>query len=98
MLDIYTAETVVCEKKVGTEFNGAPKFGPPEEIKARVQYKRKLIRDNTGREVVSEITVYTQAGVETGDRLTIDGSKYTVLRASTHKDIDGTETFREVVL
>ena len=51
-----------------------------------------------GQEVVSEITLYTEATVKTGDRITIGDGKHIVIAVSIHNDLDGNEAFREVVL
>jgi len=98
MLDAYSNNVVTLESKTGTEFNGTPKFAEPTTIPARIQYKRKLVRNNMGQEVVSEITLYTEATVKTGDRITIGDGKHIVIAVSIHNDLDGNEAFREVVL
>lgn len=97
MLDAYANTSVAWKQKTGTNFDGSPKYGDSISIMGRVQYKRRLVRDNTGKEVVSEITVYTKSLVSIGDLVTLD-KDYITINVSTHTDINGQEVFREVLM
>jgi hypothetical protein len=98
MLDAYATEPIGWKKKTGTEFNGRTKLDVSETIYGRVVYKRKIVKNSSGKEVVSEITVYTETEVNAEDYLTIDGKDIEVIASSPKKDIDSVEIFREVVL
>lgn len=98
MLEAYATESLGWKKKIGREFNGRTKLSDPETIYGKVIYKRKMVKNNSGKEVVSEVTVYTESEINAGDYLTIDGKDHEVIAAAPKKDIDSVEMFREVVL
>lgn len=98
MLDEYATESIGWKQKTGTEFNGCSKLAASAKIYGRVVRKRKIVKNSSGKEVVSEVTVYTEALVNAGDYLTIDGKDLEVIASAPKKDIDSVEMFREVVL
>lgn len=56
-LNFWWVNTVTVRPYLGTK-NGAPSYGPPQTVACWVEDETKLVRDNTGAEVVSSATVY----------------------------------------
>ena len=67
-------------------------------IKARFEYKRKLIRDATGEEVVSMATCFTQSAVEPEDTITFGGIDWRVISVSAEVDLFGNVNHYEVMV
>ena len=74
-------------------------YGEPEtgskETRVRWEGKRRLVRDNEGREVVSEARVFCTDPVKPGDELELDGRRWPVIAVSTVPGLDGKESHRE---
>jgi len=73
---------------------GEPTFGS-KSIKVRWEGKRRLVRDNEGREVVSEARVFCTEAVKPGDELEFDGRRWPVIAVSVIPDLNGKESHRE---
>jgi len=67
-------------------------YGEPstssKSIKVRWEGKRRLVRDNEGREVVSEARVFCLDAVKPGDELEFDGRSWPVIAVSTVRGLD----------
>ena len=74
-------------------------YGEPvtkqKTIKVRWEGKRRLVRDNEGREVVSEARVFCTDHVKPGDELEYGGRRWPVIAVSTVPGLDGKECYRE---
>jgi len=74
-------------------------YGEPstssKPIKVRWEGKRRLVRDNEGREVVSEARVFCIEPVNPGDKLEYDGREWPVIAVSIVPGLDGKENHRE---
>jgi len=77
-------------------------YGEPvtkqKTIKVRWEGKRRLVRDNEGREVVSEARVFCTDPVQPGDLLEYAGREWPVIAVSTVPGLDGSENHREVAV
>jgi hypothetical protein len=73
---------------------GEPAFGS-KSIKVRWEGKRRLVRDNEGREVVSEARVFCIEAVKPGDELEFGGRRWPVIAVSTVPGLDGIDSHRE---
>lgn len=98
MIDDYSTEGIIWKLKTGTSFNGRPEFGESVSVKGRVVFKRRIVKNNLGQEVVSEVTVYTSAKINAGDYLTIEDKDLEVIISDPKKDLDSDEMYREVLL
>lgn len=85
-------QTVTIEPFIGVNAYAEPQYGVPVQYSAFVQRKTKLVRDRTGREVVSTAQVYLDGTVNIGvqDRITLpDGSQPIVLSVEVLPDETG---------
>ena len=77
-------------------------YGEPstssKSIKVRWEGKRRLVRNDEGREVVSEARVFCIEPVKPGDELEFDGRRWPVLAVSTVPDLSGKEAYREAAI
>jgi hypothetical protein len=93
----YLNQTATWHYVTGQNSYGEPTTGS-KTIKVRWEGKRRLVRDSTGREVVSEARVFCAEAVKPGDELEFDGRRWPVIAVSTVPGLDGTESFREVAV
>ena len=98
MIKDYLNQTAIWHYTTGqmNEY-GEPTFSS-KTISVRWEGKRRLVRDNQGREVVSEARVFCTESVQPGDELEYGGRKWPVIAVSTMAGLDGKESHREVAL
>jgi len=107
MIQNYLNQTATWHYTTG-EMN---EYGEPQTssktIKVRWEGKRRLVRDNEGREVVSEARGFcidpVKPGfcidpVKPGDELEFGGRRWPVIAVSTVPGLDGSESHREVAV
>lgn len=84
---------VVIEPRTGSGPFGDI-YGPPVEVRAFVDSTRRLVRAETGNEVVSETTVIAPLGTvaPTGSRVTLPDGRTAVVIASKARDGGGLPT------
>ncbi len=89
---MWFKQTVTVESYLGNNAYGEPQYGTPVQCPAFVQRKIKLVRDRTGREVVSTAQVYLDGSVNVGvqDRITLpDGNQPVILSVEALPDETG---------
>jgi len=93
-LSRYLNQTAIWKKKTGT-LNG---YGKPERVEAplkcRIEKRIRLVKDQFGKEVVSDSTIYTEAAVTADDA--VDGRP--VLAVTDMVDVAGKIIGYEVYL
>ena len=94
MIQDYISQTATWKRVIGQNMYGEPDFDT-KEIKVRWEGKRRLVRDNEGREVVPEARVFCTEAVKPGDELEFDGRRWPVIAVSTVPGLDGKESHRE---
>jgi hypothetical protein len=94
MIKDYLNQIATWKRVVGKNMYGEPDFDT-KEIKVRWEGKRKLVRNNEGREVVSEARVFCTDPVQPGDLLEFNGRRWPVITASIVPDLGGKESHRE---
>ncbi len=94
MIQEYLNQTATWKRVIGQNMYGEPDFDT-KEIKVRWEGKRRLVRDNEGREVVSEARVFCVEPVKPGDVLEHGGREWPVIAVSTVPGLDGKENHRE---
>ena len=97
MIQDYLNQTATWKRVIGQNMYGEPDFDT-KEIKVRWEGKRRLVRNNEGREVVSEARVFCVDPVKPGDVLEHDGREWPVIAVSTVPGLDGKESHREVAV
>lgn len=94
MITDYLNQSVVWKKVTGVNEFGEP-VTVSQTIKARYESKRKLVRDRTGQEVVSEARFYCLQAVQAGDLIDRDGRDWPIIAVTEFMDLDGTLVYRK---
>jgi len=97
MIKDYLNQTAIWHYVTGQNEYGEPQTSS-KTIKVRWEGRRRLVRNNEGREVVSEARVFCTEAVKPGDELEFDGRRWPVIAVSNVPDLCGKEAFREVAL
>ena len=97
MIQDYLNQTATWKRVVGQNMYGEPKT-EEKEIKVRWEGKRRLVRDNEGREVVSEARVFWMEPVKPGGLLEYAGREWPMIAVLTVPGLDGKESHREVAV
>jgi hypothetical protein len=97
MIKGYLNQTAIWHYVTGLNEYGEPSTSS-KTINVRWEGKRRLVRDNEGREVVSEARVFCTDSVKPGDELEFDGLRWPVIAVSTVPGLDGKEVHREVAV
>ena len=97
MIEGYLNQRAVWKRKTGSNEYGEP-VTKQKTIKVRWEGKRRLVRDNEGREVVSEARVFCIEPVKPGDILKYEDRDWPVIAVSTVPGLDGSESHREVAV
>ncbi len=95
MIQGYLNQSSTWYKVIGQNEYSEPILADPVTIKVRWEGKRRLVRDNEGREVVSEARVFCVDAVKPGDILERGGREWPVITVSTVPGLDGSESHRE---
>ena len=98
MIEGYLNQRAVWKRKTDSYEYGEPTFATGKEIAVRWEGKRRLVRDNEGREVVSEARVFCVDAVKPGDELEFNGRRWPVIAVSCVPGLDGAENHREVAV
>jgi len=94
MIQGYLNQTATWHCVTGQNEYGEP-VTSSKTIKVRWEGKRRLVRDNQGREVVSEARVFCTEAVKPGDELEFNGRRWPVIAVSTVPGLDGIDSHRE---
>ena len=98
LVDGRLNQTALYKRYTRTSDTGKPLYDPPVEIPCRLQDDRQLIRDETGREVVSESVLFTTVEVGPQDAFVLRGRDVKVIRAARKVNLDGEYDHTEVRL
>ena len=97
MIEGYLNQRAVWKRITSQNEYGEPTFSS-KTISVRWEGKRRLVRDNEGREVVSEARVFCVDPIQPEDLLKYAGREWPVITVSTVPGLDGSEQFREVAV
>jgi len=97
VIEGYLNQTATWHYTTGVNEYGEPSTSS-KSINVRWEGKRRLVRDNEGREVVSEARVFCTEAVKLGDELEFDGRRWPVIAVSSVPGLDGNESHREVAV
>lgn len=85
MFNSYFLDSVVLVEKSGSSSWGE-KTETEITVKARVEYKNKLVRNSAGEQVVSAAMVYMRdRTLSPGSRIKIDGVEHSILNVVKHR-------------
>lgn len=84
----FLTDTVTVEPYLGETGRG-PSFGDPVQIRCAVKYRRRVLTDTNGRDVVSEASLVASPDAEETfvpeSRVTLDGRKTRVVELRRHR-------------
>jgi len=92
ILDLYLHQTAEIAGKEGRDLYGKPVVGAPVTVKCRFQEVTATMKNQNG-EVIgvdAEFWLNNDININIGDQMTVDGSKYRVVKASKKVGLDGT--------
>lgn len=98
MIEDYLNQTASWYAKTGNNSYGEPSYATVATIYCRFEDKRNLIKDATGKEIVSMAMMYTTSAINENDKITFGSRDYIVLRVTDQPRLDGTINHREVYL
>lgn len=84
--------------KAGVNEYNEPTFGPPLTINVRFEQAQKLVKDESGQDVISEARLYSESPINLGDKIGYNGREWIVLSVKSSPDFSGTVHFWEVYL
>lgn len=80
----YCSQSIQIRRRTGNDTMGQATYGQPTTVKARVQHRRRMMRDATGEMVISDMQVFAPHKTQCaeGDRITYAGVTYHVMSAT----------------
>jgi len=97
MIRDYLNQTATLKTTVSYNEYGEP-VANEKVIPCRFEMKRKLVRDKTGNQVVSEATMYCVEPISPDDRIVYNNKEYIAIAVSEIVDLDGNIVYYEVSL
>ena len=97
MIEGYLNQRAVWKRVVRLNEYGEPEM-KQKTISVRWEGKRRLVRDNQGREVVSEARAFCVEAVKPGDLLEYQGREWPVIAVSCVPGLNGAISHYEVAL
>jgi len=89
MIEAYSNQTATLYRRTGQDAYGRPMYDAGTPVKMRWEGRIKLIRDRTGKEVVSESRVFLREAIAAGDKFTYNDRDYIVLAVTEAVGLDG---------
>ena len=96
MINKYLNQIALWYKAIGINDYGESTYDTPVSIRVRWEGKRRLVRNNEGREVVSEAKVFCKEDINPGDLLEYAGVRWPVINILVLPNFDGSESHKEV--
>ena len=97
MLTGYTNQSITKKTKGAVNAYNEATYAS-STIKGRFEYKRNLVRDVNGEEVVSSAVLYTETDVNPDDIINYDSRDYPVINVEDVVGLNGTVEFYQVFL
>lgn len=90
MIGDYLHQTVGIRRRTGSDADGQAVYAGPVSVPARVQQRKRMIRDDRGEMVVSDAQVFLRPGVQVdeGDRITYGALTYHVMSVTDEYALD----------
>lgn len=92
LIAAYLNQTVSLARRTGSDAYGSPAWAAGTTVKARVQQRKRMVRNEAGEQVVSDLQVFLAPTVTVGegDRITYSGGTYQVLAVSEEQGLSST--------
>lgn len=86
----YLNQTVSVTPETGHDADGASTYGTPYTVRARVEQRKRLVRNDLGEQLVSDMQVFLEpdAAVSEGDSITYEGAYYEVLSVTKERALE----------
>ena len=97
MLKNYTNQALTRKSQTAIDEYGSPTYSSTT-IQGRFEYKRKMIRNRDGREVLSQARIFTESAIRPGDVITFDSRDFPIIDVFNVYDLDGNLLFYEGAL
>lgn len=90
LIAAYLNQSVQIAARSGHNSNGQATYSAAATARARVQMRKRLIRNESGEQVVSDMQVFLgpTTTIAEGDRITYAGVTYVVLSVTTEQGLD----------
>ena len=90
MIGTYLTQTVTIQRRTGSDVDGQATYASSVSALARVQQRKRLIRNEAGEQVVSDMQVFLgpATAISEGDRITYTGASYHVLSVTEEFALD----------
>lgn len=98
MISLYCSQTAQLERRTGYGDTGEAEYADPVDIQLRYEGGKKLIRSADGEAVASTSRIMTVDEVAEGDRVTVDGNTFYVMKATPAIGLNGNPLFWEAEL
>lgn len=95
MIEEYMNQTITWKKKASANDYNESTY-TSKTIKVRYEYKRTMVRNFEGEEVVSNATVYTTSAIKPDDNVTFDSVDWQVLAVENCVGLEGGVNHYEV--
>lgn len=98
MINSYLHQSAGWQAKGIVNENNEATFAAPVTIDCRFEYRRKMVRNRQGQEVISEATMFTKSPVIPDDLIIFDSRDWVVISVANEAGLDGTVLFYEVMM
>ncbi|OPX89982.1 MAG: hypothetical protein A4E53_01197 [Pelotomaculum sp. PtaB.Bin104] len=89
-------QTAQWKRKTGNNDYAEPIYADPVDIAVRWEGRRRMVRNQQGKEVISECLVFCLEDVQPDDVITYKGTDYTVIAVSEIPNLAGSISHKEV--
>lgn len=98
MIEGYLTQKAILKAKVDKDEFNQPVYAAPIEISCRIDFKRKMVRNPQGQEVLSESTLLTTTAINPDDLIIYGTFQMIVITSHPLNELDGSIMFYEVSL
>ena len=90
MIEDYLTQTIQILRRTGHDTTGTATYAAPVSRLARVQHRRRMIRNPQGEQLISDMQIWLKPGtpVGEGDRIAYGGVTYHVMSVNAEYALD----------
>lgn len=97
MINLYCNQSIPLKTKTTVSKYNEPTY-TSSTIKARFQYKRRMITTKNGQNIVSEAQLYTTSLIKEDDLITYDGKDWPIVVVETIVGLNGATSHYEAYI